>query len=538
MAKKNILTKGKKAKAEQLALAHQLVEAEALFASVCKIDPMDAEAWVKRGVIQCRLGRYAEAESHVRRSLLLAPSLSFAREALATILQYQGKAAEASVLLQKALEERPDSAQSLADLASLRENQGRVEEAFALYHQALDLQPETPYVLAKRGELLEKEGRVEEADAVIARGLACEPHSPDLNLMAAKLERRRGKSAEAVVRLEGMLHLPMSRDALAEVHILLGQLHDLLGNADVVLTHLIKGKRLVSAEADPDGSGCVRFLDRIENIQAWARDCTEIASHAEFSAQEAPVFLIGFLRSGTTLLEQILDSHPRVQALNEKPMAAVMEREFIKIAQGKPGALKDLSVNQLRELHQAYWGEAALHCDRQQDTFLVDKQPLNIVRVPLLWRAFPQSPFILAVRHPCDVVLGCLMQKFGYNNVMSGFADLESIALLYVRVMSAWCEFVERLPLRWQQIRYEDLVDNVESEARKVLEFIGVGWSDAVLEHSEHAQTRGIINTPSYHQVTKPIYRHARYRWKRYEKELAPVIQMLQPFIERFGYSD
>ncbi len=104
--------------------------------------------------------------------------------------------------------------------------------------------------------------------------------------------------------------------------------------------------------------------------------------------------------------------------------------------------------------------------------------------------------------------------------------------------MGAWHEYAERLPLHWQRIRYEDLITDFESEIRTLLEFLGVGWSDTVLEHTRHAQQRGIINTPSYHQITQPIYQHAKYRWERYEKEFAPVIEVLQPFIEQFGYEE
>ena len=539
MATKNILTKNKKAKAEQLALAGQFVEAETLFASVCKADPVDVEAWVKLAVIRCRLGRYVEAESCARRALRLAPNLAFAQETLATVLKHQGRADEASSVLESAITQRPNSSEHLINLATMRDKQGRVEEAFKLYHQALDLQPDSPYVLAKQGDLLEKEGRLAEAEEIIARGLALDPGHPDLNLMAARLDRRAGRHAEAAARLEAVLHHPMSPDTGAEIHILLGQLHDLLGNTSKVLPHLLAGKRRLALDMDPDGRIRARFLAWVDTNRAWLSERLVAAPQSALaSPEESPIFVIGFLRSGTTLLEQVLDSHPRLQALNEKPMGEVMEDAFCVMTRGKPDALANLSEEQIASLRQVYWREAARHGDRQANTLLVDKQPFNIIRVPLLWRVFPRARFILTIRHPCDVVLGCLMQKFGYNNLMSAFATLEGIAELYSHVMNAWLEYAQRLPLYWQRIRYEDLITNFEAETRTLLEFLGVGWSDTVLEHTQHAQNRGIINTPSYHQVIQPLYQHAKYRWKRYETELAPVVEMLQPLIERFGYAE
>lgn len=539
MTKKNILTQGKKAKAERLALSNRLEEAHALFAAVCKTDPMDVEAWVKRGVIQCRLGRYVEAESCARRALLLAPNLAFAQQTLATILKHQGKADEASSVLESALAQRPNSSEHLINLACMREKQGRVEEAFKLYHQALDLQPDTLYVLAKQGDLLEKEGRLAEAEEIIARGLARESGHPDLNLVAARLDRRAGRHIEAAARLDAVLHQPMPPDTCTEIHILLGQLHDLLGNTSKVLPNLLEGKRRLALDIDPDGRVRARFLVWVNTNRTSLSEHLVVAPQSALaSPEETPIFLIGFLRSGTTLLEQVLDSHPRLQALNEKPMAEVMEDAFRVMTRGKPDALAELSEEQIADLRQVYWREATRHGERQANTLLVDKQPFNIIRIPLLWRVFPRARFILTIRHPCDVVLGCLMQKFGDDNLMSAFANLENMAELYSHVMNAWLEYAQRLPLHWQRIRYEDLITNFEPETRTLLEFLGVGWSDTVLEHTQHAQQRGIINTPSYHQVTQPIYQHAKYRWKRYEKEFAPVIEVLQPFIEQFGYSE
>lgn len=539
MAKKNILTKFKKARAEQLALNNQLAEAETLFASVCKADPADVEAWVKLAVIRCRLGRYGEAESCARRSLLLAPGLAFAQETLSTVLKHQGKVDEASSVLESAVAQRPNSAEHLINLATLREKQGRIEEAFEIYHHALDLQPDTPYVLAKQGDLLEKESRLAEAEAIIARGLTREPAHPDLNLVAARLDRRAGRHAQAAARLEAVVHRPMSPDTGADIHILLGQLYDLLGNTRKVLPHLLAGKRRLALDMDPDGRVHARFLAWVATNRAWASEHLVAAPQpARASPEETPIFLIGFLRSGTTLLEQVLDSHPRLQALNEKPMGEVMEDAFCAMTGGGADALANLSEEQIVSLRQVYWREAARHGDRQANTLLVDKQPFNIVRVPLLWRVFPDARFILTLRHPCDVVLGCMMQKFGYNNLMSAFSTPESIAELYGHVMNAWLEYAQRLPLHCQRIRYEDLITNFEAETRALLEFLGVGWSDTVLEHTQHAQQRGIINTPSYHQVIQPLYQHAKYRWKRYETELAPVAAMLQPHIALFGYTE
>jgi hypothetical protein len=327
----------------------------------------------------------------------------------------------------------------------------------------------------------------------------------------------------------------MPQDTHAEIHLLLGQLHDRLGNTGKVLPHLLEGKSRMAQATDPDGSKRIRFLSKCNDARALLNNPLVVYSQVNPPlVEEAPIFLIGFPRSGTTLLEQVLDSHPSLQTLDEKPMADIMERTFLGMAKNQ--TLADLSEEQIAALRHAYFNEAARHVERQPGTLLVDKLPLNIIRVPLLWRVFPEARFILAIRHPCDVILSCLMQNFGINDAMIGFTSLESSAEIYAHVMSSWHEYEKKLPLHWQRIRYEDLITDFESEIQNLLDFLGVGWNDAVLEHTQHAQQRGIINTPSYHQVTQPIYQHAKYRWKNYQNEFASAIKILQPFIERFGY--
>lgn len=605
MAKKNILTQGKKAKADGLALANRLEDALALYASVCKTDPADVEAWVKLGVTQRRLGRYGEAETSARRALLHAPAQPLAHHTLGVALQCQGRLDEALAAYQQALRlkpdypdahylmgntllakgrlqeaeaclrralalrpghfealsdlgallvtrgmveeagqllafahrQRPENPEVLANLGSLSEREGKIGEALAHYRQALALQPASPALLAKLAELLERMGQLKEAETVTVRGLALAPCHPALNLVAARLDRRANRLEEGVAKLESVLAQPMAQETLSEIHLLLGQLLDRVGQSDKALSHFLDGKRGIALALDPDGAGRERFMARIDRSLSWLGfDPPKLDASSSPPADDTPVFLIGFPRSGTTLLEQILDSHPALQAVEEKPMVSVMEQAFMAMTGGGSDALHRLDESQVLHLRQHYFQEASRHVKRRPGSMLVDKLPLNIVSVPLIWRVFPEARFILAIRHPCDVALSCLMQSFGHNDAMAGFSSLENISDIYARVMGAWRVYTQRLPIRWHTVRYEDLITRFSEETERLLDFLGVGWDDAVLQHTRHATEREAIKTPSYHQVTQPIYQHARYRWKHYERAFEPVMPILQPFIEYFGY--
>ncbi len=482
-------------------------------------------------------GLMAEGAECCLRALDLRPNFFEALSDLGSAFLFLGRGEEATDILQRALKLRPDSSVVLANLACLKELQGHVEEALEHYALALRVDPDSVEILAKQAELMEKTGRLAEASDLVARGLRISETLPLFHLVSARLERRAGRYANAAILLESIRKHPMPHDLAGESHLLLGQIYDRLGEYEKVFPLLSEGKRQVALATHSTEENTKHVLERIDAARLWLDNSAPVSANRNTNHMDVPVFLLGFPRSGTTLLEQILDSHPGIQALDEKPMSGAMEQAFLNMTGGVASSLAQLDEQQLAELRKVYFDEVDRQVARRPNTLLLDKLPLNTLRVPLLWRVFPNARFILAIRHPCDVCLSCFMQNFAANDIMKSFISLETIATIYARVMGAWLEYVARLPLTFHRIRYEDLVANLEPEVRGLLEFLDLGWNDSVLGHTQHAQSRDIINTPSYHQVTQPIYQHAKYRWKHYEHEFAPVMDTLRPYISSFGYS-
>ena len=168
---------------------------------------------------------------------------------------------------------------------------------------------------------------------------------------------------------------------------------------------------------------------------------------------------------------------------------------------------------------------------------LVDKMPLNTVDAGLIARLFPKAKVLLALRHPCDVVLSGFMQAFKPNPAMVQFETLKSSALFYAAVMDLWRQYEPVLPLSVHRVRYEDLIADFEGETRRMLAFLGVAWDDAVLAYAERAKGKAIA-TPSYHQVTQPIYTRSVGRWRNYHAAFADVLPILEPWLKAFGYQD
>jgi hypothetical protein len=256
---------------------------------------------------------------------------------------------------------------------------------------------------------------------------------------------------------------------------------------------------------------------------------------ATAAADESPVFIVGFPRSGTTLLDQMLDAHPSLQVLEERPALEAVVAELGRLPGAYPAALADCTGPALDALRQVYWDAADRHIARQPGRRLVDKYPFNLVRIHLGMTLFPRAKWVFAVRHPCDVVLSCFMQNFGFTDTTHGFWSLEQTASIYAQVMGLWLEQRQRLAPDCLDLRYEDLIADFEANARRLLEFLDLPWDPRVLAYYEHARTRRIA-TPSYAQVVQPIYRSAQNRWLNYRPWFAAVESRLAPLAQRLGY--
>ena len=244
-------------------------------------------------------------------------------------------------------------------------------------------------------------------------------------------------------------------------------------------------------------------LGNIANFRAleldnWFDTTAEPLSRAD----KTPVFLVGFPRSGTTLLHQILDGHSKLQVLEEEPFLAGVLTGIQNNFGGVVAGLKNLDQKTLNDFRDNYMNEARKLKTKKGKILFIDKLPLHIVQVPLIKKLFPDAKIIMALRHPCDCTLSCFMQNFGLNHAMMNFLSLDDATHYYDQVFSLWQSYEKELDLDYIKVRYEDVVNNLEREARALISFIGVPWEDGVLKYREQAMAKTRINTPSYSQGT------------------------------------
>jgi hypothetical protein len=240
---------------------------------------------------------------------------------------------------------------------------------------------------------------------------------------------------------------------------------------------------------------------------------------------------VGFPRSGTTLLEQVLSAHPRLVCIEEREHLASSAPDLA----ADPTKLASLSDEQINAVRASYWKRVRSEADIG-DRMLVDKLPLNVIFLPLIKRVFPDAKILFALRDPRDVVLSCYQQRFGMNAAMVQFLELHTAAAYYDKVMSLGLLARDKLGLDVCDVRYERVVEDLEGVAREVAAFLGLQFEPSMLNFRDAALKR-TINTPSARQVVEPIYNRSVARWRRYETELAPILPLLNAWAARLGYA-
>jgi len=425
---------------------------------------------------------------------------------------------------------------------------GHIDEGLRAGRKALQLAPDdldANYFIARK---LERLNRVDEAwQTLVAFENRCGTLNGSGNdtlkklyLLKAHLEHRCGNLEVSCAMLQQFVVNHPRHALLSKAYGWLGKALDGLGEHDAAMRAFRESNQELSR-----APGSIEWIDksskiltRLETSSRWYRDktCFDWSSPAIKDDHASPVLLVGYPRSGTTLLDQILDSHGALTTLEERQTLSGLRGRFYGSEENLQ-SLRLLDDDGIMACRQIYWSNAAMFLDKPLgEARLVDKFPLYIRFLDIYARLFPDVKIIVALRDPRDVVLSNYMQRFKLNAEMAANLDLARSARFYARTMELYLLFRKFLPDNIHEIRYEDLVCDFGGESARLLDFLELEWDDNLLKFHEHAKKRW-INTPSYEQVSKPIYRDAAGRWNKYESHLAEVMPVLQPFVEAFDYA-
>jgi len=511
-------------------------EAIGWYQKTLEIQPENTDALNNLGGVLQAQGKLDEAVAYYQEAISINPDSTEAHYNLGNALKEQGKLDKAVASYQKAVSIKPDFADAHHNLAYALQEQGRMEEAVASYQKAISVNPDLAEAYNNIGLAYEKMNDLVKAEKYIAKALSISPNAANINYAQSVILRRKGEIDDAIQLLESCDINNISDQATVKnINFELGKLYDRKENSSKAFQHISRGNRVQAKSYKSTIARKDEFLSGINTIKrALSHDWVRSWSNIPQIQQARNAFIVGFPRSGTTLLDQILDSHPGIQVMEEKE---AIEDVVQSITGDYPRSLASLGESDIQKSRELYFKAVDGYITRDPNAILVDKFPLNIRHIPLIERLFPNARIILAMRHPCDVVLSNFMQNYKINNAMANFLTLEDSASAYKQVMGLWQKSIKVLPVNYHTVKYESLVTDFNNEVEQLLKFLEVDWDDAVLKYDSHAKKRGTIKTPSYQSVTEPIYQRAKYRWKRYEDQLKPVMNDLEPFIEAFGYS-
>jgi Tfp pilus assembly protein PilF len=419
---------------------------------------------------------------------------------------------------------------------------GRPRDAEHCYRRAIQLQPDYSEALASLAAIVARRGDSKTAGNLAAKALKTDLHNATAHAALAMCELETGDYVAAEKRLVPLLDSPELAGHGRSVAV--GLLADSLDGQGRVSEAFAAYE---AANAELRALHAPRFAARktaAEVVDALS-DFLEATPATDWKSRTVPdtetknrpnrhVFLVGFHRSGTTLLEQALESHPDIVTLEERDILAPLAERFLTSAAGLE-RLESLEEPALALARADYWSAVRRFGPRVQNKTFVDKHPLNTIKLPLIARLFPDAEIVFALRDPRDVVLSCFRRHFEINAVMFEYLTLEGAARFYCSVMRMADICRRTLPLNFLDVRYEDVVSDFDSQLKAVCAFIGVPWSDETRRFAETAHGLD-ARSPSGHQVRRGLYTEGAGQWRRYEAELAGVRGILRPWIERYGY--
>jgi tetratricopeptide (TPR) repeat protein len=410
---------------------------------------------------------------------------------------------------------------------------GRLELAQKVYEAIVSQAPTHPtsaHVWANLAALHERQNRVAEAAICATQSLGIDPGQPIAGLVAARCSRREGQLQQALAQLEQIPSASQTSGMMFER----ARVLDRLGRyADAYPAFVSANQQRTREHPSINRSMLPRILETTKRCftEEWVEGWSEVSS----GARPTPLFLVGFNRSGTTLLDRMLDAHPGVEVL-EEVLAIDFAREAL---DGQyPHCISDLSQSMIDRSRAAYFSVVDRHIQSGFTGLVVDKLLLNTMSLGLIYRLFPDARVVMSLRHPADVVLSNFMQSYTPNLITTHFDSITASAQLYADVMGLGNHLRSVLPIPVLELRYEDLVRDWEKELRRLLQFAELPWDDRVLDYRGRAASQGEIDTPSYDQVVEPIFSRSIGRWRNYVDEVSPVWNTLEPFIHGFGYAD
>lgn len=498
---------------------------------------------VKRAAMAWQEHRYDDAITLFKRALEQNPNsvpilLDLGR---AYGLRYDFEKADECI--KRALKLSPQSPRALSAVADTYRKIAQFDRAAESFQRATELASGQIDEFIQLAEIHERLHALDSAEQAVWHALKIDPSHPAALYLEAKLVRRRGDSVRAAELLRNFLAMPPMRllEPRWRAWYELGTIHDSDGDYDAAMECFLKAKQLLRKQGKAVLEGTNFTLRKNEELvstiteEHFKRWCED-----RFLPEQNLALLCGHPRSGTTLIEQVLDAHPGLISADETSIMS--DEAYIPLGNHFPvtvtptDMLDQSDSEHIQQARSTYlrMTEAFLR-EPAGERVLLDKNPELTMILPAIVRMFPEVKVIFALRDPRDVCLSCFMQPLPMNSVSASYLSIESTFKKYAVVMDTWQHIRPMLRNPWVETRYEDNIANLEKEAAEVLKFLGLPWDARVLKFYEWARQKH-VRSPTYEAVTQPVHSRAIGRWRNYQKFIEPHLDILSPYVSAFGY--
>ena len=552
-------------------------DAARIFAELTRRAPAERPHWVNLGTALRAAGQYEEALAAYTRAAQMGEASANFSYNVGLLHIDRGDYESARAVLARAAQLAPDDAEIRYQYGHCCYETVRMDEALAAIEPWPQLRGLTPELMTQIALLLLNLGEPRRAAEAALRARAEATLSPETALKLVQVQERTNQLADARRALDELRADPRSGSLGSDLTLVRAQLDqresnhaqaaelfreclkdtpelhrrhyhlfplakslDALKRYDEAFATLLEAHRSQVALLQRTAPEVAARRTPPMHITRFGCDPADVANWDDCgapSAEESPVFIVAFPRSGTTLLEQTLDAHPALKTMDEQPYLQNAIDVLLAHKVGYPARLATATAEQLAQARAKYWELTRRKAELEPGQRLLDKNPLNLLRLPAIRRLFPHSSIVLAFRHPCDVIMSCFMQHFRAPEFALMCSDLPTLALGLRRAFDFWYQQESLLHPTVHEIRYETFVADFEAQVRAVSGFLGLPWNDAMLAPAEHARSKGFISTPSYSQVIQPVHGRSVGRWKPYEQHFAEAIPQIQPYLDRWGYS-
>ena len=499
---------------------NRLDVAERILKPYLNEDPFDAAAIRMLAELAARIGRWRDAENLLRRAVELAPGWAAAKANLALVLGRMGRPAEAMELLDDIFALEPDDLGHWNLKAATLGRLGDFEQAIHLYEEVLARSSNQPRILLSYGHLLKTVGRQADGLAAYRKAIALKPTLGEAWWSLANLKTVKFAAADVAAMEAALRRDDLEEDDRLHLEFAIGKaMHD-AGKPHDAFRHYASGNA-IRLKQQPYNPG--KFSHNVDR-------CIKLFTASAFAERQGgcdapdPIFIVGMPRAGSTLIEQILSSHSRVEGTSELSDIPALASRVGRY----PAAVLELSEEQRRDLGAEYLKRTSVQRRTDRPMF-IDKLPNNWLYVPFIQLILPNAKIIDARRHPVACCFSNFRQHFARGQAFT--YDLDHVGRYYADYVRLMAHVDAVLPGRVHRIIYERMVEDTESEVRALLEYCGLEFEPACLEFYK---TDRAVRTASSEQVRRPIYRDSTEEWRAYESHFEPLRAALGPIVEAY----